>query len=169
MACIILKHNETLSKMLMSPSKYFPSKEEQVKLFLKDPAAIKLFNQEVQRPMLWEALKVIKDHDIECGCPFQSCLEWELIKDSKVHFSHLCWGFICQPFVNQRTNYNGHKRVHSLKFQSVTLPNGLIAHLFGPVGKYLISYIFLVPTITKSVPCPFCDTFVKVRCKQFCW
>ena len=45
--------------MLMSPSKYFPSKEEQVKLSLKDPAAIKHFNQEVQRPMLQEALKVI--------------------------------------------------------------------------------------------------------------
>ncbi|XP_074634541.1 uncharacterized protein LOC141893070 [Acropora palmata] len=51
-----------------------------------------------------------------------------------------CFGFIdgtvrpiCRPVVNQRTVYNGHKRVHSLKFQSVTLPNGLIAHLFGPV------------------------------------
>ena len=62
---IVLKHNETLSKMLMSPSKYFPSTEEQVKLSLKDPAAIKLFNQEVQRPMLQEALKVIKDHGTE--------------------------------------------------------------------------------------------------------
>ena len=52
---IILKHNETLSKMLMSPSKYFPSTEEQVKLSLKDPAAIKHF----------KALKVIKDHGTE--------------------------------------------------------------------------------------------------------
>ena len=59
---IVLKHNETLSKMLMSQSKYFPSTEEQVKLSLKDPAAIKHFNLEVQRPMLQEALKVIKDH-----------------------------------------------------------------------------------------------------------
>ena len=53
-----------------------------------------------------------------------------------------CFGYIdgtlrpiCRPFVNQRTIYNGQKRVHSLKFQSVTLPNGLIADLFGPVGK----------------------------------
>ncbi len=29
--------------------------------------------------------------------------------------------------------YNGHKRVHSLKFQSVVAPNGLIANLYGPV------------------------------------
>ena len=51
-----------------------------------------------------------------------------------------CWGFvdgtvraICRPKVNQRAVYNGHKRVHSLKFQSVVAPNGLIANLFGPV------------------------------------
>ena len=63
---IVLKHNETLSKMLtMSPSKYFPSTEDQVKLSLKDPETIKHFNQKVQRPMLQEALKVIKDNGTE--------------------------------------------------------------------------------------------------------
>jgi hypothetical protein len=36
---------------------------------------------------------------------------------------------------NQRTVYNGHKRIHAIKFQSVVTPNGLIANLFGPVGK----------------------------------
>jgi hypothetical protein len=30
--------------------------------------------------------------------------------------------------------YNGHKRLHALKFQSVTLPNGIIGNMFGPVG-----------------------------------
>ena len=52
-----------------------------------------------------------------------------------------CWGFVdgtvrpvCRPGKNQRTLYNGHKRVHALKFQSVG--NGLIANLYGPVeGK----------------------------------
>ena len=56
-----------------------------------------------------------------------------------------CWGFvdgtvrpINRPQRNQRIVYNGHKRVHSLKFQSVVTPNGLIANLFGPVeGKRL--------------------------------
>ena len=28
--------------------------------------------------------------------------------------------------------YNGHKRLHGIKFQSVVAPNGLIANLFGP-------------------------------------
>ena len=53
-----------------------------------------------------------------------------------------CFGFvdgtvrpICRPNEHQRTVYNGHKRVHALKFQSVTIPNGLIANLYGPVGK----------------------------------
>ena len=55
-----------------------------------------------------------------------------------------CFGFIngtvrpiCRPTQYQKIVFNGHKRVHSLKFQSVTLPNGLIVNLFGPVGAYL--------------------------------
>ena len=53
---------------------------------------------------------------------------------------HNCWGFvdgtvrpICRPKRNQRVVYNGHKRVHAMKFQSVVAPNGLIAHFYGPV------------------------------------
>ena len=51
-----------------------------------------------------------------------------------------CFGFvdgtvrqICRPGKNQRVVYNGHKRVHALKFQAVALPNGIVANLFGPV------------------------------------
>lgn len=51
-----------------------------------------------------------------------------------------CFGFIdgtvrpiCRPIDGQRLFYNGHKRVHALKFQSVSFPNGLIGHLFGPI------------------------------------
>jgi len=51
-----------------------------------------------------------------------------------------CFGFIdgtvrqiSRPGQNQRVVYNGHKRVHSLKFQSLAIPNGLIANLFGPI------------------------------------
>ena len=54
-----------------------------------------------------------------------------------------CFGFIdgtvrpiCRPGEN-RVVYNGHKRVHALKFQSVILPTGMIAHMYGPVGKVL--------------------------------
>lgn len=51
-----------------------------------------------------------------------------------------CWGFIdgtvrpiCRPSVNQKLVYSGHKRVHGLKFQSVVIPNGLIANMYGPI------------------------------------
>ena len=40
---------------------------------------------------------------------------------------------ICRPSNDQRLVYNGHKKVHSLKFQSVALPNGIIGNLFGPI------------------------------------
>ena len=60
-----------------------------------------------------------------------------------------CFGFIdgtvrpiSRPIINQRTVYNGHKRVHALKFQSVALPNGLIGHLFGAVGKQNSCYYY---------------------------
>ena len=54
-----------------------------------------------------------------------------------------CFGFIdgtvcpiCRPGELQRVVYNGHKRVHALKFQCVALPNGLIGNLYGPVGTF---------------------------------
>ena len=50
-----------------------------------------------------------------------------------------CWGFIdgtvrpiSRPSNNQRALYNGHKRVHAIKFQSVATPDGLVSLLAGP-------------------------------------
>lgn len=50
-----------------------------------------------------------------------------------------CFGFIdgtlreiSRPKYHQRLVYNGHKRRHGLKFQSVVVPNGIIANLQGP-------------------------------------
>ena len=51
-----------------------------------------------------------------------------------------CFGFvdgtvwpITRPGANQCIVYNGHKRVHALKFQIVALPNGLTGNLYGLV------------------------------------
>ena len=60
-----------------------------------------------------------------------------------------CIGFVygtvrpvCRPGTNQRLLYNGHKKVHAIKFQSVAVPNGLVANLYGPVeGKRHDSYM----------------------------
>ena len=93
----VLQHNETLCKMLLSPSHYFPLTEEQVKLSLKDPAAVKHFYQEVQRPMLQKAVKVIKDHGAEwlsfpklfgmgADQRFQSSFWTSVLKDLEIEF-----------------------------------------------------------------------------------
>ena len=53
----------------------------------------------------------------------------EVIKEKGAALQN-CWGFI------ERVMYNGHKKVHSIKFQSIATPNGLIANLYGSVeGK----------------------------------
>ena len=51
-----------------------------------------------------------------------------------------CWGFpdgtvrpICRPEEDQGLVYNGHKRTHALKYQAISTPSGVIAHLFGPI------------------------------------
>ena len=54
-----------------------------------------------------------------------------------------CWGFvdgtvlpISRPNESQKILYNGHKKVHAIKLQSVVAPNGLVANLYGLVeGK----------------------------------
>ena len=66
----------------------------------------------------------------------------EVIKEKGAALQN-CWGFIdgtvrpiSRPGRNQRVMYNGHKKVHAIKFQSIATPNGLIANLYGLVeGK----------------------------------
>ena len=55
-----------------------------------------------------------------------------------------CFGFfdgtvhpISTPGEQQRIVYNGHKKVHALKFQLDAVPNRLIANMYGPVGMFL--------------------------------
>jgi len=60
------------------------------------------------------------------------------------------WGFIdgtvrqcCRPVRFQKTVYNGHKKVHAIKFQSCVAWDGMISHLNGPwVGSRHDSGIF---------------------------
>jgi len=51
-----------------------------------------------------------------------------------------CWGFvdgtvrpIARPVYGQETVYNRWKRMHCLNYQAIIAPNGIIAHLYGPV------------------------------------
>lgn len=79
------------------------------------------WNAEILSPA---ALQVYADIIHQKGAPLQNCFGFI---DGTVRP-------IARPGTNQRIMYNGHKRVHSLKFQAVAIPNGLIAHLYGPVG-----------------------------------
>ncbi|KAL3247655.1 hypothetical protein MRX96_056932 [Rhipicephalus microplus] len=54
-----------------------------------------------------------------------------------------CWGFvdgtarpICRPTVNQRIYFSGHKRQHSVKYQSVMCANGIVCQLDGPYAGH---------------------------------
>ena len=71
-----------------------------------------------------------------------------------------CWGFvdgtvmsICKPNQQQRAFYNGHKRVHVLKFKSVVAPNGLIATRFEPVegGRYHTCYVWTLGIVGAAL------------------
>ena len=73
-----------------------------------------------------------------------------------------CFGFIdgtvrpiSRPGKHQRVVYNGHKRVHSLKFQSVALLNGLIANMYGPVSKahVWINHFCIFAFVVQIVRC----------------
>ncbi|KAK3746108.1 hypothetical protein QZH41_015516 [Actinostola sp. cb2023] len=69
-----------------------------------------------------------------------------------------CFGFIdgtvrpiARPDVHQRLVYNGHKRVHALKFQSLALPNGIIGNMYGPVGHVLSGCLVNIVNFFKFI------------------
>ena len=53
--------------------------------------------------------------------------------------------------------YNGHKRVHAFKYQFLTTPNGLMAHLFGPdtAGGNIpwFTWEYVMPLWQSCIPC----------------
>ena len=64
----------------------------------------------------------------------------ELIKKKTGNVIDSLWGFIngmirktAHPLYNQRTVYMKFKKCHGIKFQSVLVPDGYIACLYGPV------------------------------------
>jgi len=70
------------------------------------------------------ALQVYADTIHQKGAPLQNCFGFI---DGTVRP-------IARPGSNQQIMYNGHKCVHSLKFQVIATLNGLIPRLYGPVS-----------------------------------
>ena len=70
-----------------------------------------------------------------------------------------CWGFIdgtvrpvARPGEHEKVLFNGHKRVHVIKCQSIVAPNGLIVNLLGPVegrrhGSGMLAMSGLLPML----------------------
>ena len=80
-----------------------------------------------------------------------------------------CIGFVvrpvCRPGTSQRLLYNGRKRVHVIKFQSVAVPNGIVASLYGPVeGKRHDSYMFNQSDLFNKLVQNAVDTNSNVLC-----
>ena len=64
--------------------------------------------------------------------------------DNRFGFVDGTVGPISRRDERQRIVYNGHKRVHALKFQSLSLPNGLIGNLYGPIGEFFLRKFLLL-------------------------
>ena len=97
-------------------------------LFFKDD--IYILSEVMDMPDEFHTYNRVKVEKIEALCIF--------LRRVAYPFDN-CWGFIdgtvrpiCRPNVNQKIVYNGHKRLHGIKFQSVVAANGLIAHMDGP-------------------------------------
>ena len=58
---------------------------------------------------------------------------------------------ISRPNENQRILYNGHKKVHAIKFQSVIAPNGLVANFVGQLkGSGMLAMPGLLDAMQRS-------------------
>lgn len=90
------------------------------------------FNTDSQRILQW-------NQPILQLAQLQICADAVSVKRAALNN---CFGFIngtvqpiFRPGEHQSLVYNGHKRVHALKFQSIALPSGLISSMYGPVGE----------------------------------
>ena len=121
-----------------------------------------VYDHMVQNPPCWRANRPLghpKQKNIKLSCFVLDVPVGGLLSsmadfvpcDRKLQRAH-CFGFvdgtvrpISRPDERQRIVYNGHKRVHALKFQSLSLPNGLIGNLYGPVGEaFLRTFLLLL-------------------------
>lgn len=91
-------------------------------------------------------LKVIVQ---EKGAPLTNCIRF---KDGTARP-------ICKPTVQQKELYSGHKRSHCLKFQSVTLPNGIILHLSLPYSVRRHDAFMLRDTLILEQLKKYCTTY----------
>jgi len=88
----------------------------------------------------------------------------ELIQRKSNNAVLTTWSFIdgtlrktCRPVRFQRQAYSGHKRHHGIKFQSLVIPEGLIACLYGPIAghrhdSYMLTESNILPQVRELMP-----------------
>ncbi|XP_033109298.1 uncharacterized protein LOC117110643 [Anneissia japonica] len=83
-----------------------------------------------------------------------------------------CWGFIdgtvrpvCRPQENQQVLFDGHKRLHSIKFQSLVAANGMIANMHGPIeGRRHDSFMLRESGLLDQLEQMSVDTNNEIMC-----
>ena len=102
-----------------------------------------------------------------CRCDIQP---WCSIKQ----LLGVCFWYCTEPISvlgkHQRMMYNGHKRVHAVKLQTVVAPKGLIANLFWQVGKLLFHYLVSFCLFScRLVSCRLVLSFLVLFCFYWFW
>lgn len=78
---------------------------------------------------------------------------------------HIVMILVCRPSQHRRVMYNGHKRLHALKFQAVTAANGMIAHLYGPMeGRRHDCYLLRMSGLLNQLEERSFNTAGRVMC-----
>ncbi|DAZ99510.1 TPA: hypothetical protein N0F65_005382 [Lagenidium giganteum] len=77
---------------------------------------------------------------------------WTVVHPSCIGFIDGTVRAICRPSRQQRFVYNGQKRKHALKYQSVITPDGIIRHLHGSVpGSRHDAYLLSLSKLADEV------------------
>jgi hypothetical protein len=96
---------------------------------------------DLDQPWLTDRFQEFADAIHDKGAPLQNCIGFI---DGTVRP-------LCRPTHFQRICYNGHKRVHAIKFQSIVTPDGMMANLFGPVeGRRHDSFLLTLSGVLQQ-------------------
>jgi len=79
--------------------------------------------------LLWDHVRLTPEFLV--GCMDNVLLKGGLLQETFAFIDGTCMR-ICRPGVNQQEFYSGHKRMHCLKYQAISTPDGIIVHLGGP-------------------------------------
>ena len=78
---------------------------------------------DLHKPLLQNRLQSYAHGSHKKGAPLTNCFAYI---DGTVRP-------LCRPTRYQSICYNGHERIHAIKFQSIVTPDGMIGNMYGPI------------------------------------